>query len=233
MMYNYLIYSIICFIIILYIAHVLQLKKKNNELRILQTFDPEIATITELFKEKLPIVLMDEICLWALDKEEDIENENSDDANSNKKPEKTILNKELSELGPILKDNFVHKRIIQNLDHYSLSLSRGWLLSLETVKNNMESPIIPKNEKNYMRLIGCLNGEMRVMLFPPNIDKKIVEDKELSSKLMDPKNEIPCLEIIIRVGSMIYIPFGWWYFIYSHNKTIMLDAVNTSLFGMF
>jgi hypothetical protein len=217
-MYNYIIFFIICFLIILCLAHIIQLKKQNNELRILQTYDPEINTITELFKEKLPIILVDEINLWSLENKEN--------------QDRTIINIELQELSHILKDNFVHRRIIQNLDHYALSLSRGWSLSLETVKNTPSSKIIPLKEKNYLRLIGCLKGEMRVMLFPPNLNKSILDDPSLSTKLMEPKSDIPCLEIIIRIGSMIYIPYGWWVFIYSHEKTILLDAVNSSVFGM-
>jgi hypothetical protein len=204
---------------VLYLAHYIQLTKKNNELRILQTFDPDEETSYHLFKQKLPLILVDEIFLWSLEDEEN--------------PDRTIIDKPLSELGPILADKTVHRRIIQNLDHYALALSRGWALSLETIKNDANSSIVPKQEKNYMHLIGCISGEMRIMLFPPNTDSKTVNDPELATKLMDPKQEIACLEIIIRVGNMIYIPVGWWWFPYSHEKTIILDAVNSSLFGIF
>ena len=216
-MKNYIILGVVSLFVLLYLAHFMQLRKKNNELRILQTFDPDEETAYHLFKQKLPIILVDEIFLWSLEDEEN--------------PERTIIDKPLSELGPILADKTVHRRIIQNLDHYALALSRGWALSLETVKNDVKSAIKPQRERNYMHLIGCLSGELRIMLFPPNTESKIVNDPDLASKLMDP--EISCLEIIIRVGNMIYIPVGWWWFPYSHEKTIILDAVNSSVFGVF
>jgi hypothetical protein len=218
-MKNYIILGVVSLFVVLYLAHYIQLTKKNNELRILQTFDPDEETSYHLFKQKLPLILVDEIFLWSLEDEEN--------------PDRTIIDKPLSELGPILADKTVHRRIIQNLDHYALALSRGWALSLETIKNDANSSIVPKQEKNYMHLIGCISGEMRIMLFPPNTDSKTVNDPELATKLMDPKQEIACLEIIIRVGNMIYIPVGWWWFPYSHEKTIILDAVNSSLFGIF
>ena len=218
-MKNYIILSIVCLFVLLYLAHYMQLTKKNNELRILQAFDPDEETSYHLFKQKLPLILVDEIFLWSIEDEEN--------------PERTIIDKPLSELGPILADKTVHRRIIQNLDHYALALSRGWALSLETIKNDAKSAIVPKQERNYMHLIGCISGEMRIMLFPPNTDSKTVNDPDLAAKLMDPKLEIPCLEIIIRVGNMIYIPVGWWWFPYSHDKTIILDAVNSSVFGVF
>ena len=40
------------------------------------------------------------------------------------------------------------------------------------------------------------------------------------------------LEIIIRVGNMIYLPYGWWWFSYTNDKTIILDAINTSYLGI-
>ena len=218
-MKNYIIVGTVILMIMLYIAHYLQLTKKNNELRILQTFDPDDETTYHLFKQKLPLILVDEIFLWSLEDEDN--------------PERTIIDKPLNELGPILADKTVHRRIIQNLDHYSLALSRGWALSLESIKNDATSAIVPHQERNYMHLIGCISGEMRIILFPPNSDSKVMADPALADKLMDTKLEIPCLEIIIRVGNMIYIPVGWWWFEYSHEKTIILDAVNSSLFGVF
>ena len=235
-MRNYIILIVAVLLVMLYVAHFMQLSKENNELRILQTFDPDEETVYHLFKQKLPLILVDEIFLWSLEDDEHPEQgkaPSTEWANSGAHPEHTIIDKPLNELGTILANKTVHRRIIQNLDHYSLPLSRGWALSLESIKNDASSPIIPRQEKNYMHLVGCISGEMRVILFPPNIDKKIMEDKDLATKLMDTKLEIPCLEIIIRVGNMIYIPNGWWWFPYSHEKTIILDAVNSSLFGVF
>ena len=244
-MKNYIICSIMIFLIILYLAHYIQLTKKNNELRILQTYDPDENTQYELFKQKLPIILIDEVFLWNLDDNDnnndnnDNNNDNNDNNNDNDNNDdnyaidkNSILDKSLSELRPILLNKTIHNRIIQNLNHYSLALSRGWLLSLETIKNTPSSNIIPKKENNYMHIIACLTGEIRIILFPPNINKHIIEDNNLTNNLLDSTLEIPCLEIIIRIGNMIYIPYGWWMFLYSYEKTIILDAINSSIFGI-
>jgi hypothetical protein len=42
------------------------------------------------------------------------------------------------------------------------------------------------------------------------------------------------VEIIVRKGNMIYIPFNWFYFIYKGNneECVIVDCLNKSVFNL-
>jgi hypothetical protein len=43
---------------------------------------------------------------------------------------------------------------------------------------------------------------------------------------------LPCVEIIIREGNFIYIPYGWYYTFYKGQPdTVIMTATNKTLLG--
>ena len=179
------------------------LKTINNELKILQIFDPEPDTIDELFKNHQPIVFQREIFFW--------------------KQFKTFLGKSLIDIQNTINTNIditYSDFIKKNLELYNLPLSYDWNIDIRNIVLDNKSAIFFIKQSNYMQLFGCVTGEMRVIIAPPDQEHKIspiinlVSTIDATIILDKVPIELNFIEIIIRKGNMIYIPWGWFYFIY-------------------
>ena len=96
-------------------------------------------------------------------------------------------------------------------------------------------------------MFGCVTGEMRVIIAPPDqqhilepiinlvstIDATLILDKV--------PIELNFVEIIVRKGNMIYIPCNWFYFIYKSTNTnntnanqecVIVDCLNKSILSL-
>ena len=199
------------------------LKTINNELKILQIFDPEPDTIDELFKNHQPIVFQREIFFW--------------------KQFKTFLGKSLIDIQNTINTNIditYSDFIKKNLELYNLPLSYDWNIDIRNIVLDNKSAIFFIKQSNYMQLFGCVTGEMRVIIAPPDQEHKIspiinlVSTIDATIILDKVPIELNFIEIIIRKGNMIYIPWGWFYFIYKHNnqECVIVDCLNKSIISL-
>lgn len=208
--------------------HLSHLKTINNELKILQIFDPEPSTIVDLFNNHQPIVFQRELMFW--------------------KQFKTFLGKPLIDIQNTITSNTdinYSEFIKNNLEIYNLPLSYDWNIDIRNIVLDDKSAIFFIKQSNYMQMFGCVTGEMRVIITPPDqehiispiinlvstIDATLILDKE--------PIELNYIEIIVRKGNMIYIPCNWFYFIYKANNNInnnqecvIVDCINKSILSL-
>jgi hypothetical protein len=201
--------------------HLNNLKIINNELKILQIFDPEPDTIFELFKNHQPIVFQRELFFW--------------------KQFKTLLGKPLIDIQNAITANtdinyteFINK----NLEPYNLPLSYDWNIDIRNVVLDDKSAIFFIKQNNYMQMFGCVSGEMRVIIAPTDQQSilepiiNLVSTIDATPILDKDPIVLNFVEIIVRKGNIIYIPWNWFYFIYkgkSEEECVVIDCLNKSV----
>ena len=215
----------ILFIIFFIYCHISKLKTLNNELKILQVSDPDTDIAYDLFNQHQPIVFQKELFFW--------------------KEFNKFISKPLNEINNSITTN-THIQysdyIKNNLEIYNLPLSYDWNIDIRNVILDTSSSIFFIKQNNYLQLFGCVSGEMRIIIAPPdqthivqpfinmvsNIDATQILDKE--------PMEMNYIEIIVREGNMIYIPYNWIYFIYNDNSNanecVIVDCINQSVLNM-
>ena len=214
---------LLLFIIFFIYCHITRLKIINNELKILQVSDPDTDIAYELFNHHQPIVFQKELLFW--------------------KEFNTFISKPLSEINNSITTNTqiqYSDYIKNNIEIYNLPLSYDWNIDIRNVILDNTSAIFFIKQNNYLQLFGCVSGEMRIIIAPPdqthivqpfinmvsNIDATSILDKE--------PMEMNYIEIIVREGNMIYIPYNWIYFMYNgngngnSNECVIVDCINQS-----
>ena len=82
---------------------------------------------------------------------------------------------------------------------------------------------------------------MRIIIVPPDQCKylepfvNMVSNSDATLLLDKDPMELNYIEIIIRKGNMIYIPWGWCYFIYklaNTNECVIIDCINKSFLSL-
>lgn len=204
--------------------HLSNLKIVNNELKILQIFDPDPNTIIELFKNHQPIVFQRELYFW--------------------KQFKTLLGKSLTEIQNAISSNVnvnYTEFIKKNLESYNLPLSYDWNIDIRNVNLDDKSAIFFIKQSNYMQMFGCVSGEMRIIITPPDQEHilepfiNLVSTIDASPILNKEPIELNYIEIIVRQGNMVYIPWNWFYFIYkgkNDQECVIIDCLNKSLLSI-
>ena len=218
---NYISLFIILLIILFSYCHISKLKTLNNEIRILQTIDPDFDIVYNLLEHHQPIVLQKEIFYW--------------------KEFNTLIGESLFNINNIINTNTninYSEYIKNNINLYNLPLSYDWNIDIRNVLLDNKSAIFFNKQNNYMQLFGCISGEMRVIIITPDQHKIIEPITNLVSTIdatdilnKDPM-ELTFIEIIIRQGNVIYIPYEWFYFIYNNNQNeecVIVDCINKSL----
>ena len=221
MLIKYISSLLILFIIFFIYCHISKLKIINNELKILQVSDPDDDITYELFTKNQPIVFQKELLFW--------------------KEFNKLIGKSLNEINSNISSNVDIKYaeyIKKNIEIYNLPLSYDWNIDIRNVILNNTSAIFFIKQTNYLQFFGCVTGEMRIIITPPDqthilepfinmvstIDSTSILDKE--------PIELNFIEIIVREGNMIYIPYNWLYFIYKGNtndECVIVDCINQSL----
>ena len=141
--FNYI--SLIIIIIAIYVGYnqVSKLKIINNELKILQTFDPEPSMIKELLDNHQPIVIQKELIFW--------------------KQFKLLLGKELEYIKNEIATNkeINYSEIIKkNMEIYNLPLTYDWNIDIRNVPYDQQSSIFFIKQDNYMQMFGCVAGKI-------------------------------------------------------------------------
>jgi hypothetical protein len=214
---------LILFIIFFIYCHISRLKNINNELKILQVSDPDDDIAYELFNSHQPIVFQKELRFW--------------------KEFNKLLGKTLTEINTdiMTNKNIEYSNYIKNnLELYNLPLSYDWNIDIRNVILNETSAIFFIKQNNYLQVFGCITGEMRIIITPPDQTKSLspftnmVSTIDATSILDKDPIELNYIEIIVRQGNMIYIPYNWLYFIYknngnSNNECVIVDCINQSV----
>ena len=219
---------ILCIIMFMY-CHIVRLKTINNELKILQVSDPNDEIAYELFNANQPIVFQKELLFW--------------------KEINKFIGKPLNEINNTITNNTniqYSEYIKNNLSLYNLPLSYDWNIDIRNIIFDNTSSIFFMKQNNYLQVFGCLSGELRVIIATPdqtNIIKpfiNMVSNIDATSLLNKEPIEFNYIEIIVREGNMIYIPYEWLYFMYTNTNTnnsinkecVIIDCINQSVLNI-
>lgn len=219
---KYISLLLILFIIFFIYCHISRLRIINNDLKILQVADPNVDIAYELLDNHQPIVFQKELLYW--------------------KEFNTFIGKSLIDINnTITTNNQINYSdyIKNNLEIYNLPLSYNWNIDIRNVILDSNSSIFFIKQTNYLQLFGCVSGEMRIIIAPPNQSHlvqpftNLVSTLDATSLLDKDPMEINFIEIIVRKGNMIYIPYNWMYFIYTqstiNNECVIVDCINQSV----
>jgi len=226
-MYNsikYISSLLILFIIFFIYCHISKLKIINNELKILQVSDPDDTIVYELFNNHQPIIFQKELLFW--------------------KEFNKFIGRSLNDINNdiLTNTNIQYSNYIKNnLEMYNLPLSYDWNIDIRNIILNSTSAIFFIKQNNYLQFFGCISGEMRVIIAPqdqtyivqPFIN--MVSSIDATSILDKDPIVMNYIEIIVREGNMIYIPYNWIYFIYNNNNNkecVIVDCINQSLLNI-
>ena len=205
----YFILVIILLLSYLILSHYKNFTKVNNELNILQTEHPDPDTIDLLLQKKQPLIFYYEIELW----------DGYD----------LLIGQEHSDIEEVLKDNTKLITTLKSiyLKPFALPLTRDWKVSLqqqsftwENLPHSEKQSFTPTIQNYYMRLIGCLSGYMMICLISPKHNTAIqkIKDSKIDFRQYliqnGEKDNVEYITIPIRPCHVIYIPYGWNYFIY-------------------
>ena len=218
--FKYISSLLILFIIFFIYCHISRLKQINNELNILQVSDPDSNIAYELFNSNQPIIFQKELLYW--------------------KEFNKLVGKSLNNINTAITTNTNIKYsdyIKNNIELYNLPLSYDWNIDIRNIILNESSAIFFIKQNNYMQLFGCVSGELRVIIAPPNQSNIIepfinmVSTIDATSILDKEPMELNFIEIIVREGNMIYIPYNWIYFLYkiNTNECVIVDCINQSV----
>lgn len=213
-----------CLLVLLIIfftyCHITTLKTINNTLNILQTSDPEPELAYELFSQHQPIIFQRELYFW--------------------KEFNKLIDKSLPEIKETIatKTEIKYTEIIKtNLEPYNLPLSYDWNIDIRNIILDDKNGIFFIQQKNYLQCFGCITGEFRIIITPPDQLSKLepfthnVSTNDATTMLDKDPMEINFIEIVVRKGNLIYIPWNWLYFIYKPSnisECVIIDCLNNS-----
>ena len=194
----------------------------NNSINIIQVNLPESDLLFELYYDKSPIIFQHELDDW--------------DGIS------ALLGRNFQEITTIVEENRedVLSIVKGYLQFHEPLLSMNWNVNFQEIIYTFNSPIFMIKETNYLHLIGNITGEIRIILIPPNEYSKLgkfnnnVSEQDITELLNQDSPPFEFIEVVLREGNMIYVPYSWHYFIYkaefegSENQTTMLNMINKS-----
>lgn len=153
-------------------------------------------------------------------------------------------------ISAVFKDNKELVKILKSeyLAPFALPLTRDWQIGLNNLTVTWSTlSAKPTRETNYNHLIANFSGLLMVCLIHPNSAKQIETynntdtpfPKHLESQPTDEPNipnpmNINYLTIPVRPGHVMYIPYGWYYYIYCGQENtgcVYMDLVNKTWFA--
>jgi hypothetical protein len=220
--FSTIIVLLISIVVIICISQKKYAQRINNNMNIVQVSLPESDTLYSLYGERSPIVFQNEIDDW-------------DGIN-------ILLGRNNNEINQIVSENKkdVLTIITGYLQFHQPLFTYDWFIDFQKIIYTFNSPIFIIQQKNYHHLIANMNGEIRIILIPPNEHSKLgeftnnVSKHDITSLLNQEKPNFEFIEIIVREGNMVYIPYLWHYFIYraefenDDSDTTIMNAINKS-----
>ena len=131
-----------------------------------------------------------------------------------------------------------------NLQPYNLPLSYDWLIDIRQVTFDDSNGVFFIKQTNYFQAFGCITNQFRIIISPPDQSSKLepftnnVSTINATTLLDSQPMELNYIEIIVRQSNLVYIPYGWHYFIYNPNITnssecVIVDCLNKSALNLF
>jgi hypothetical protein len=211
---------IIIFIILLY-SQKLVYSRINNEMNILQIYDPSPETLFNLYNQNQPIIIQQELQHWD--------------------GFQLLLGLDYDTIKLLTKENTqeILTIIKGNMQYHNNIFSYNWTIDINRIDLTYESPIFVIKQNNLLQLFSTITGEARIILICPKEINKLgkfinnVSDKDITDEINKDDTELEYIEIVLREGNMIFIPYDWFYFIYSNDEeTVLLNCVNESLINL-
>lgn len=215
----------ILFLIFFFYVHIARITNANNHLDILQVHDPDPELAYELLSHNQPIVFQRELAFW--------------------KDFNKLLGKPLEDIKSTITTNpeiNYSTSIKMNLEPYNLPLSYDWLIDIRPVVVDDSNGIFFIRQMNYLQMFGCMSGQFRIIITPPDQSSKLepftnyVSSVDATKMLDAEPMELNYIEIIVREGNLVYIPWGWHYFIYRpsafNGDCVILDCLNKSVINI-
>jgi hypothetical protein len=238
-MLKYILALIILLSVLFVYCHVAKLTEVNNHLDIIQVNDPDPEMIIELLDDHHPIIMQREIHFW--------------------KSINKLIGKPLTEINTIISSSssisnitppitppitptMITESIKNNLDPFNLPLSFDWNIDIRNVVLDDSAGVFFISQNNFMQCIGCITGEFRIILATNDQRSKVEPFSNYVSSInateildKDPM-EMNFIEVIVREGNIIYIPWGYLYFIYKPTtcpECVIVDCINKSALNYF
>jgi len=192
--------GLVLFIVLLFIlvSHYIDYNRINNDLNIQQSEHPIPEVINLMLEKKQPTMFRYELELW----------DGFD----------LLIGENYENIISVLKDNKILETNCQKLylKPYELSLTKRWDIKChKTSKSWNELNNNPIIENSYMHLIACFSGMGTICFISPKHKNEINNNKDFKNELTLNSDKYEHITIPLRPCNMIYIPFGWYYYIYS------------------
>ena len=234
---KYSFYLILLLLLLCFYSHIVSLKKVNNNVEILQTINPSINKIQNLLVQKSPTIFKDVLYEW-----EPI-------INIFDKPFNIINNK-------VKHDKQFHSDLIYYFNSYSLFGSLGWeyFFFKKNIVNTQNHFTL---QTQHRHLICQIMGVQRIYLASPN-QSHLIKSKKLdinenknnnynkkniikstvdfwneNETSQEPFNKLEFIEIILREGNILYIPYGWWFLSQIEEESLICESFNLSIVSLF
>jgi hypothetical protein len=227
---------IILILIMLISVHIRQWKVQNTELKILQTCQSPPELVYDLIQKHLPLVYQNEMDIW---KEADL-----------------LTDQTLPDIKEIIAEYPNMTNIIKNnLAINNKPFTYDWAIDIRPLITTPTDPIYIIKQRNYLQLYVCITGTCKILLIAPMNSElelkhigaftKYVATADITAKLDINPPEFEFIEVIVRSGNMIYIPYGWYHHIYNvtinddapdsniPGECIIMDCINKSLIDIF
>jgi hypothetical protein len=218
-MIKYIFALFIFLAIFILVSHNINNKRINTELKVQQTEHPDVNMISLLQSKKLPTVFLYELELW----------DGFD----------LLIGEEYEIIKEVLDNKEAFNKLKYYLKPYNLPFTTRWDITFNKIEAGWtDLPENPVKELGYNHLIGNFSGLMMICLFNPSPENLEILNKsnETSIKeLMGNEETAQQLEYIIipvRPSNVIYIPYGWYYWLYNgidDKYCCYLDCNNKSL----
>lgn len=210
--YVLIILSILLLFILL--SHRINNRRIYGDLKIQQVEHPNENVLNIMLKNKKPTIFLYELELW----------DGFD----------ILIGESYENIKEVLKNKKVFSKLNYYLVPFTLPLTIKWDINLyKNTKNWEELQNNPYEETTYNHLIANFSGLMMICLINPSNEnlKKINNSNNIKSILMDhnKSEQLDYIIIPIRPSNLIYIPYGWYYWIYSgqHNSyCCYIDFIN-------
>jgi hypothetical protein len=206
------VFLLLCIFLVLIITQRNIYTKKNNEMNILQIYDPDPDTLFDLYQQCLPIIIQKELQNWdGID---------------------LMIGLDYNTIETTIQDNMddILTIIKGNLQFHNNILSYDWKVDLTVITTNINSPIYPIHQVNLLQLFATVTGEARIVIFCPKTEKYLkpftnnVSSINIKPEIEKDETDIDFIEVVLREGNLIYIPYGWYYFIYGNHLDTDTDA---------
>jgi len=241
---SYIICILLLILILVLYCHISSLKKINNNVEILQTINPSIEKIQDLLQEKSPTVFKNVLYEW--EPIINIFDKSITEINNMSINDKTFYNdlidcfNSYSLCGSMGWDYyFTEKNILDTEEYFTLETQHRHIICqiMGTQRYYLASPnqtqFIKKGKWGDNEINNVQLSATEKKLIKKNPTKSIVNFWNEEETGKEPFNKVEYMEIILREGNCLYIPYGWWFLSEVEEDSMVLEGFNISCISLF